>query len=257
VSRTENLDGGAGTPASPGTMGTMGTLGSVETADTADTVHLTGTHDTVLFDLGNVLVGWDPYGPYAGRMPNHEVDAFFAETGFLALNHRADAGEPWASLVAELAAAAPHHAAAAQLYVDHFADSLTGPVPGSAAVVEELRGAGVRLLGLSNWSAELFRHAEPAAPAIGLLEEVLVSGEVHLAKPDPAIFLLARERFGLDPARTVFVDDAPANVAAAAALGFDAIRFTDADRLRRDLRARGLPLSASPTCATGAVRTAR
>ena len=202
----------------------------------------TSTVDTVLFDIGNVLVGWDPYAPYTARMPDLDVDSFFAETGFLSLNHRADAGERWASLVAEVAAASPHHAAAAQLYVDHYADALTGPVPGSAAVVEELRAAGVRLFGLSNFSAELFHHAEPAAPAIGLLEDVLISGEVRLAKPDPAIFQLARERFGLDPARTVFVDDMPANVAAAAALGFDAIRFTDADRLRRDLRARGLPL---------------
>lgn len=205
--------------------------------------------DAVLLDLGNVLVGWDPAVPYAGRAPDLDVDELFAETGFLALNRRADAGEPWAALVAEVAAAMPHHAASVRLYVDHFADSLTGPVPGSAAIVEELHAAGVRLLGLSNWSAELFGHAEPAAPAIGLLEAVLVSGEVRLAKPDPAIFELARERFGLDPARTVFVDDAPANVAAAAAVGFDAVRFVDADRLRRDLRARGLPLA--PASGTG------
>ena len=126
------------------------------------------------------------------------------------------------------------------VYVDRFAHSLTGPVPGSEAVVRDLAAAGVRLLGLSNWSSELFHHAPAAAPAIALLEDVLVSGDVGLAKPDPAIFVLLIERYGLDAPATVFVDDSPANVAAAADVGLDALLFTGADRLRADLVARGL-----------------
>ncbi|MCR6689956.1 HAD family phosphatase [Cellulomonas sp.] len=196
----------------------------------------------VLLDLGNVLVGWDPFGPYAGHMARADVEAMFAQVGFAALNRRADGGTPWADLVAEVAVAAPQHARALERYPRHFADSLTGPVPGSAELVGELRAAGVALYGLTNWSAEHFGCAAPAAPAIGLLRDVLVSGEVGMLKPEPAFFRLAIERFGLDPARTVFVDDSPENVAGAAAVGLDAVRFTGADELRRQLRARGLPV---------------
>ena len=117
-------------------------------------------------------------------------------------------------------------------------------MPGSDDLVRDLRALGLRLLGLTNWSAETFHLAEPAAPAIGLLEDVLVSGEVGVAKPDPEVFALLTGRFGLRPERTVFVDDSAPNVAAAAAAGFDAVLFTTADALRADLAARGLPLAA-------------
>ena len=92
---------------------------------------------------------------------------------------------------ADVRARFPQHSAALDLYVDHFADALPGPVPGSEQLVRDLRGAGVRTLGLTNWSAETFHLAEPAAPAIGLLEDVLVSGPVGLAKPDERIFRAA------------------------------------------------------------------
>ena len=194
----------------------------------------------VVFDLGNVLVRWDPYLPYTGRMSRDDVDAYFADINFPALNHRQDAGRPWAHARDEVVANFPHHADAFDVYLDHFADTLPGPVPGSEDVVRDLRARGTRVLGLTNWSAETFHHAEPAAPAIGLLEGVLVSGTVGLAKPDPQIFHLLARRFGLDPPRTVFTDDSLRNVEAAAAVGYDAILFTDAKSLRATLAARGL-----------------
>ncbi|MCR6703369.1 MULTISPECIES: HAD-IA family hydrolase [Cellulomonas] len=200
--------------------------------------------EAVLLDLGNVLVGWDPYRAFAGRMPLDAVEAFFAEVDFAHLNSRQDAGRPWAHARAELEQSTPQHVPALDLYVAHFDDALTGPVPGTAAIVEDLIAGGVRVLGLTNWSAQLYHHAVPAAAAIGLLEDVLVSGDVGLVKPDPAIFRLAARRFGLDPARTLFVDDSAANVAAAADEGFDAVLFTDADALRTELVARGLVPSA-------------
>lgn len=199
--------------------------------------------DTVLYDLGNVLVTWDPYAAYAGRMAREDVEAFFAEVDFPALNLRQDAGRTWAQARAELARTHPHRVGALDLYVENFPRTLTGPVDGSEDLVRELRDAGVRLLGLTNWSAETFHAAVPAAPAIGLLEDVLVSGRVGLAKPDPRIFALAVERFGLDPARTVFVDDSAANVDAARTLGLHALQFVGTPALRRDLRDLGLPVA--------------
>lgn len=201
--------------------------------------------DTVVLDLGNVLVRWDPTLPFAGHLTAEQVREVLADLDFPALNHAQDAGRPWAEARAEVARTHPEHVGVLDLYLERFAASLAGPVPGSAALVDELRAAGVRLLGLTNWSAETFHHAVPAAPAIGLLEDVLVSGREGVAKPDPAIFRLLSERYGLDPARTLFADDSERNVVAAAAEGFVAVLFTSADALRADLVAHGvLPASA-------------
>lgn len=195
--------------------------------------------DTVLYDLGNVLVGWDPYGPFDG-LSREQVDAFFAETDFLAHNHEQDAGRPWAELRVLVAQTWPQHVHLVDRYVDGFAASLTGPVPGSAEIVDELLATGTTLYGLTNWSAELFHHAVPAAPAIGRLAGIVVSGEVGLAKPDPQIFRLTIDRFGLDPARTVFVDDSPRNVEAARGVGLHAVHFTSSEALRHELVGLGL-----------------
>lgn len=226
--------------------GTASTGGAAGTASTAGKAGTAGPVDTVLFDLGGVLVRWDPYGPYEGRLPREEVDAFFRAVDFPAFNHLQDAGRTWAQAREWLAAALPEHLPALDLYVEGFARSLRGTVPGSAELVDELRSLGVRVLGLTNWSAELFHHGVEAAPAIGRLEDVLVSGEVGLAKPDPAIFRLAIERFGLDPARTLFTDDSPANVEAARGCGLRAEVFTSAAALRAALAAHGVPVRTEP-----------
>lgn len=217
----------------------MTTDQSTTESDQTPVVDLTPVVDTVLYDLGNVLVGWDPYGPFEG-LSHGEVDAFFAETDFLARNHEQDAGRPWAELRALVEESWPQHAHLVDRYVDGFAASLTGPVPGSAEIVDELLATGTRLYGLTNWSAELFHHAVPAAPSIGRLEGIVVSGEVGLAKPDPEIFRLTINRFALDPARTVFVDDSPRNVEAARSVGLHAVHFTSTEALRLELVRLGL-----------------
>lgn len=196
--------------------------------------------DTVLFDFGNVLVTWDPYAAYAGRMDRADVEAFFEAVDFPVFNARQDAGRSWADARRELAEHHPEHVSALDVYTENFAASLVGPVPGTEEVVRELHGLGVRLYGLTNWSAEMFHAAEPAAPAIGFMADVLVSGRVGLIKPDPRIFEVATERFALEPARTLFVDDSVANVTAADALGFETLHFEDASGLRARLRVLGV-----------------
>ncbi|BDZ43659.1 hydrolase [Paraoerskovia sediminicola] len=198
------------------------------------------TIDTVLYDLGQVLVRWEPSVAMSAGVPREAAEAALRELDFAAFNHRQDEGRTWRDAIADLRRVAPQHVAAVEAYVAHFPASLTRPVEGSEGLVDELDDLGLRLFGLTNWSAELFWAAEPAAPAIGRLRDVLVSGEVGVAKPDPRIFGLAVERFGLVPARTVFVDDSEANVAAAAALGFRGLVFTTTAALRSDLRALGI-----------------
>jgi 2-haloacid dehalogenase len=201
--------------------------------------------DAVIYDLGNVLVGWDPYGAFDG-LDRADVDAWMAEVDFAAFNLAQDAGRTWGEAVAHLEATRPHLAAQAERYRTAYPGTLTGPVPGSAALVDELEAAGVRLYGLTNWAADTFHHAEPAAPAIGRLRDVVVSGRVHLAKPDPAIFRLAAARFAVEPARAVFVDDTPRNVEAARSVGFRAVHFTGTPALRTALADLGVPVRRRP-----------
>ncbi len=201
-----------------------------------------GRITTVVFDLGRVLVEWDPYDAFADRWTREEWETFSTEIDFPAFNHEQDAGRTIADATAALAQTHPHRVADFEHYITNFARSLGGPVPGTTEIVDELRAAGVRVLGLTNWSAETFHEAARSAPVIDRLEAVLVSGEVGLAKPDPAIYELLIERFELDPARTVFTDDSPPNIDSAAAVGLVALHFTDADRLRSDLAELGLPV---------------
>ncbi|WP_454294723.1 HAD family hydrolase [Salana multivorans] len=192
--------------------------------------------ETVVFDLGGVLVVWDPLSH--PTLPTERVAELIEASGFRELNLRADAGETWVDLAAEVARRAPGRPELAEFIADYpraFPATLTGLVPGAAELVEELREAGVRLLGLTNWSAETYPHGVAAAPVISRLESVLVSGEVGLAKPNPAIFHLLAERYDLDPAGTLFIDDSPANVEAARSVGFQAHHFTGTDRLRTEL----------------------
>lgn len=203
------------------------------------------TPEVIVYDFGNVLVGWDPYRAFTGRT-RAEVDAWMAEIDFATFNHAQDAGRTWDQARAALADRA-HLVPLVDEYVAGFARTLTGPVAGSAELVAELRGAGLRLVGLTNWSAELFEHAGAAAPATRLMDDVVVSGRVGLAKPDPAIFEHLIATCDVDPARAVFVDDSAPNVATAAALGFRTVLFTTTPALRSALRDLGLAVRTTPT----------
>ena len=198
--------------------------------------------DTVVYDFGNVLIGWDPFGPYEGR-PRAQIEAFFEAVDFGSINHAADAGTSYAVLLERVGRTHPEQVEDLRRYVEHYELSLTGPIEGSAELVAELKGLGLRLYGLTNWQAETFHSAEPAAPAIGLMEDVIVSGREGMAKPDRRIFELVVERSGVDPSRAVFVDDKQVNVDAARGVGFHGVVFTDTDALRHDLRALGLPVA--------------
>lgn len=206
---------------------------------------MTQTHDdmpptTVVFDLGNVLIGWDQTGPLADRMSREEWIQFAAEADFASLNTESDRGVPVKDIIARASQNDPRHGEIIAAYYDRFDLSLTGPIEGMAQLVGDLKAADIRLLGLSNWSAETFHHAPKVAPAIDELEDVVVSGREGLVKPNPAIFRVLSERFDLDPRQTVFVDDLPTNIDAAKRLGFIGVVFTDATALRNDLVSLGL-----------------
>ena len=199
-----------------------------------------GRPDTVVFDLGGVLVDWDPRYLYRRLLPEPEVDTFLDEIGFADWNHAQDAGRSWAEGVAELVAAHPHQQALIEAYPARYPETMRGAIDGTVTILRALHRRGVRLVALTNWSAETFPHARAAFGFLDLFDGVVVSGEEGLAKPDPRIFATAAERYRLEPARTTYVDDSSRNVAAARGLGFDAVLFTDPETLRDDLIRRGL-----------------
>ena len=201
---------------------------------------------TVLFDLGGVVLTWEPHRAYEQVMAAADVPAFMAEIDFPGWNASHDAGRAYADGEADLLQRFPDRAAAIVAYREHFGHTLTGAVPGTGAVLAELGQAGVRLIGLTNWSAETFPHAVERFGLLRRFEGIVVSGAEGLAKPDPAIFGLVLDRYQLDPAEVIFVDDAARNVLAAESVGMTGHRFVSADALREFLVSRGVLTPARP-----------
>jgi len=196
---------------------------------------------TVTFDLGGVLIDWNPRYLYQQLFDDDdEMERFLAEVTTQEWNAAQDAGRPWSEAVAVLTEKFPDHRDLIDAYHTRWPEMLGDAIHGTVAVLHELRGRGVRLYALSNWSAETFPIARERYPFLGWFDGIVISGEVKAAKPDVRIFQALIDRHESEPAETVFVDDNEPNVTAAAAMGFIALRFHDADRLRDDLAALGL-----------------
>jgi 2-haloacid dehalogenase len=200
----------------------------------------------VVFDLGGVLIDWNPRYLYRRLFDDEAaMEAFLADVVSPEWNGQQDAGRTWAEAVDILSREHPEQRELIAAYWHRWQETLGGAIEPTVEVLAELRATGVRLLALSNWSAETFPVARPRYPFLEWFEGIVVSGEVGVAKPDPRIFRHLLERFELDPAQTVFIDDSAANVEAAARLGIVALRFVDAAALRAELVALGL-LDAGP-----------
>ncbi|GAB3498437.1 HAD family phosphatase [Flexivirga lutea] len=202
--------------------------------------------DAVVFDLGNVLIDWDPQPAIAAGVGEQRARDFLAarDFDFGAWNHQQDAGRTFADGEAAAAAAYPHFADEIRSYREHFAESLRGPIDGTVDILKQLHAAGIPLIALTNWSAETFPVALDTFDFLDLFEDIIVSGEEGVAKPDPEIFEELADRVrhlgSLDDC--VFIDDKLANVQAATDAGMDAIAFTTPEELRADLLVRGLPV---------------
>ena len=195
----------------------------------------------VVFDLGGVLIDWDPRHLYRSLFDDEvEMERFLAEVTTPAWNLEQDRGRPFAEAIAQLTSEHPDRAELIGVFWSRWPETLGEPFHETVEVLADLRATGIRLLALTNWSAETYPFAPPRYPFLAWFEAVIVSGEEALAKPDPAIFRILVDRHELEPARTVLIDDSAANIEVAASLGFRAIRFTGAAALRHDLNAIGL-----------------
>jgi len=197
---------------------------------------------TVVFDLGGVLVDWNPRYLYRRLFPGDEpaLERFVAlimEGGWML---SMDAGVPMAEAVERLAALHPEHAAPVRAYLTRWREMYNGAFPETVALLERLHAQGVPLYALTNWSAETFPAMRPHYPFLERFRGIVVSGEEGLVKPDPRLYRVLLERHGLDARRTLFIDDSPANVAAAAALGFVTHHHRSAEALAARLAGLGL-----------------
>lgn len=195
----------------------------------------------VLFDLGGVVVDWNPRHLYRQIFAGEQaMEEFLATICTQAWNEEQDCGRPFAEGVRLLVERHPHRAEEIRAYDARWHEMLKGPIEDSVALLGELRARGVALFALTNWSAEKFAVGRARFAFFEWFAGIVVSGEERVKKPDPRIFELAIRRFGLDPAVTLFVDDAPPNIATAARLGFRTHHFTGASRLRTALIENGL-----------------
>lgn len=190
----------------------------------------------IIFDLGGVLLDWDPRYLYRSYFEKpEEMEAFLTEIDFASWNSRQDNGRPFADGVAELSARFPHRSALIQAYREHWEQSISGPIAGTVNILRALKAGGYPLYALSNWSEETFPIAYRKYDFLRLFDYVLVSGTVKLIKPDPKIFQLMLHKIGRPAGSCLLIDDSPGNIAAAKKLGFRALQFSSAAALERQL----------------------
>ncbi len=192
---------------------------------------------TVIFDFGGVLIDWNPRHLYRKLFAGDEaaMEDFLATVCNSAWNIQQDGGRPIAEATRLLTLAHPHHAELIAAFYGRFDEMMPGPIEGTVAILAELRERGVPLYGLTNFSAETYPRTLARFPFIGWLRGVIVSGEHGVVKPDPAIYRLLVDRFGIDPLSAVFIDDVKRNAEGAEAVGIKGIHFTDPDELRAEL----------------------
>jgi 2-haloacid dehalogenase len=188
--------------------------------------------DAVVFDLGGVLLDWDP--TYV--LEPAQIEAL----DIAGVQRQLDLGVPLEHVRTRWHARFPTLRATIDHYLDNWHHTLPGPIDDTVAVLDELHRADVRVYALSNFSGDLFREHRPRFAFLDRFEGLLISGDEGIVKPEPAIYDLLVERFDLDPVSTVFVDDREDNVIGARAAGLHAVRFESAPQLREDLARLGV-----------------
>jgi 2-haloacid dehalogenase len=195
-----------------------------------------------IFDLGGVLIDWNPRYLYRRLFDGDDaaMERFLAEICNSDWNLQQDAGRPFAEACALLVDRHPEQKALIEAYYDRWIDMLAGPIDETVEILRELKARGTPLYALTNWSAETFPLALERYDFLRWFRGTIVSGAEKLVKPDPRIYRLLLERFGIDPAAAVYIDDNPKNAEAATALGLHGIHFTDPAALRTELEKVGL-----------------
>jgi 2-haloacid dehalogenase len=195
----------------------------------------------IVFDIGKVLIHYDPNLAFARIIPDEEERArFFAEICTHDWNVEQDRGRTWEEAEALLIAEHPQRAEQIRAFRKNWHEMVPHHYEESVAIMEKLIAEGRDVTLLTNFASDTFREAQQRFPFLKATRGVTVSGDIGLIKPDVAIYETHARDFGLDPASTIFIDDSQANVEGAKAAGWKAVHFAGADKLRADLSNYGI-----------------
>jgi len=197
---------------------------------------------TIVFDLGGVLIDWDPAYLYRKIFDDpKEMDYFLTQVCTPNWNEQQDAGRSWAEAIDLLLPDYPQYETAIRAFFGRWTEMLGGPIAGTVDILREIRDRGEhRLFALTNWSAETFPYAIERYDFLQWFEGILVSGAEHMKKPDPRIYQLLLDRYPIEGESALFLDDSVANVTGSIQAGLPAIQFHNPAQLRKDLEAKGV-----------------
>ena len=200
------------------------------------------TINTVIFDLGGVLIDWNPEYLYRKIFSNDDDMRYFLENICTsAWNQEQDAGYPLTKATAELAFKYPQYDAEIKAYYGRWQEMLGGYNEECVFMIENLhQKKNCQLLSLTNWSGETFHIAKNMYPFLNLFEGIVVSGDERIKKPDPRLYQILIDRYSIQPNKSIFIDDTKINVEAAIDVGFQAIHFISAYQLQEELQKWGL-----------------
>ncbi|QRM54587.1 HAD family phosphatase [Sinorhizobium sp. BG8] len=195
----------------------------------------------IVFDIGKVLIHYDPNIPFSRIIPDEaERQWFFANVCTHEWNLEQDRGRPWDEAEELLIAEFPDRTDHIRAFRGHWHEMVSHAYDGSVAIFETLIDEGRDVTMLTNFAADTFREARKIFPFLNLPRGVTVSGEIGMIKPDAAIYEKHTRDFALAPAHTLFIDDSIANVQAARAFGWNAVHFTEPEKLKSDLASHGI-----------------
>jgi 2-haloacid dehalogenase len=195
----------------------------------------------IVFDIGKVLVHYDPDLPFSRLIPDEaERKWFFDNVCTSAWNIEQDRGRTWEDAEAEIIPLFPDHEENIRGFRRHWHEMVPYAYDDSVALMEGLIDTGHDVTLLTNWAADTFVEARSRFPFLEKPRGITVSGEIRAIKPERAIYDHHATTFGLTPAATIFIDDSQKNIDGAKAAGWQAVLFTDVPTLRRDLADRGI-----------------
>lgn len=196
---------------------------------------------TVIFDLGGVLIDWNPRYLYRKLMKSEaEIDYFLSNICTFAWNAQQDAGRSFREATAVLQAQHPQHRDMIAAYYARWEEMLGGAIAESVKIFREVKRTSLPVYALTNWSAESYPTAQQHYDFLHEFDGIVVSGVEKVAKPDARLFHILLERYKIVAAHAVYIDDSASNIATAESLGFIAIHFQNAEQLRRELQEVGV-----------------
>ncbi len=196
---------------------------------------------TVVFDFGGVLIDWNPRHLYRKLFQSdQEVEWFLENVCTSEWNVMQDAGRPFEIAIDERKEKYPSYSKEIEAYFHRWREMVTGEIQGSKEVLISLKSSGYNVYGLTNWSDQTFSIIPEEFDILNFLDGVVVSGKEGVVKPDPDIYQLLIDRYDIDPASSVFIDDSKSNIDVAQSLGFHTIHFKSSDQMKSELNDLGV-----------------